>query len=239
MTVKVVISGPRGKMGSQVYNKLKGTENIQIVGLLDYKLEKWSDAKSDIPVFDDAKKCFTETMPDVFIDFTNAEASSSYIEVAIKQKVKVITGTTGFSDEQLDYIAALATDHEVGCVVAPNFALGAALMIILSPSAAQYFDHINILERHHEQKYDIPSGTAHTIQQLIEENTNKKPKTFSVRSTGYIAHHEVVFGGAGQVLTIKHDSFNRDSFLHGLMLTVDEIHHINEFVFGLENVLRL
>lgn len=240
MVLKVAISGPRGKMGSKIFNFLKDSEAIQVVGLLDYKPEKWEADVLGIPVYDDVKKCFKEVEVDVFIDFTNPEASFTYICEALKQKVKVICGTTGFSDEQLQNIKELANRKKIGCVIAPNFALGAVFMMIFSSYAAKYFNAITIIERHHEEKHDIPSGTAETIKQsIIQNNQEVNPKIQSLRLPGYIAHHEVIFGGPGQILTIKHDSHNRESFLDGILLTLNEIDHIHEFVFGLENVLRL
>lgn len=235
MSLQVVISGPRGKMGSQVYQKLK-EDGISIVAILDYKEN--SDKRE--PVYNNAEKCFSEVKADVFIDFTNPKASSPYILSALNNGVKVVSGTTGFSNSQLEEFRSLANEKNVACIICPNFAIGAVFMMIFSQYAANYFNHINIIEKHHEEKFDVPSGTAHTIQQLIRENNEKVvPEIFSVRSPGFVAHHEVIFGGPGQIFSIKHDSFNRDSFLDGLMLALREIDHINEYIFGLENVLRL
>jgi len=236
LSVKVVISGPRGKMGSKVYHRLKNMENVKVVGLLDYTANNDKAEK----VYYKGEECFSEVQADVLIDFTNPEVSEPLIKSALNHGVKVISGTTGFHRKQLKEFEVLANQLSVGCVIAPNFALGAVFMMIFSQYAAKYFEHINIIEKHHEQKVDRPSGTAATIKQLIKENTsNTEPEVFSVRSVGYIAHHEVVFGGPGQILSIKHDSFNRQSFLEGLLFALREIKEINEYTFGLENVLRL
>lgn len=236
MSLKVIISGPRGKMGSKVYKRLKNDKNFSVVALLDYK----TSTHRSVPVYNNAEDCFANVKADVFIDFTKPKVSEPYILSALKNDVKVISGTTGFNDSQLFKFMQRANERNLACVLCPNFALGAVFMMIFSQYAAKYFNNINIIEKHHEHKYDIPSGTASNLKQLIKgSNEDADLKIFSVRSPGFVAHHEVIFGGPGQSLSIKHDSLNRESFLDGLILTLKEIKNINEYVFGLENVLRL
>jgi len=240
LALKVVITGPRGKMGSKVFQTLKNKDGYHIVALIDHKPEKWNEKKLSVPVFADIQSCFLETKPDVLIDFTNPTASYQFIKIAIEHQVKVISGTTGFTDEILLEINQLADQKEIGCVIAPNFALGAVLMMVFTQYAAKFFQDIALIEKHHKQKLDIPSGTADLLKRLIiEENKEINIDIKSIRAEGYIAHHEVIFGAPGQVLTLKHDSHDRKSFIHGLKLTLKEIKHIQHFIFGLENVLRI
>src|SRR5690625_71629 len=174
-------------MGSQVYQKLK-EDGISIVAILDYKEN--SDKRE--PVYNNAEKCFSEVKADVFIDFTNPKASSPYILSALNNGVKVVSGTTGFSNSQLEEFRSLANEKNVACIICPNFAIGAVFMMIFSQYAANYFNHINIIEKHYAEIFDVPSRTAHTIQQLIRE-TNVKVVTeiFSARSHGFVALHAV------------------------------------------------
>ncbi|RHW39301.1 4-hydroxy-tetrahydrodipicolinate reductase [Lysinibacillus yapensis] len=265
MKIKVAIAGSRGKMGSAAVRTVYNHDGLELVAALDYKQVGESLAELemfppnfDAPIYTDLTQLITETKPDVLIDLTNPESVYEHTKVAMLHNVRTVVGTTGFTDEQLEELTNLAKTNKVGCIIAPNFAIGAVLMMKFAQEAAKYLPHVEIIELHHDRKLDAPSGTAKKTAQMIAEvrEARKQGHEFeketmpgargadfegmrihSVRLPGLVAHQEVLFGGEGQMLTIRHDSYNRESFMDGVVYCVEKVMNLEELVYGLENIL--
>ncbi|WP_407268680.1 4-hydroxy-tetrahydrodipicolinate reductase [Radiobacillus sp. PE A8.2] len=263
--IKVIVAGPRGKMGSEALRMIEKEDNLELVACLDRKHDGVKVADIDgLPAFDaliysDVETCFQTVEADVLIDLTTPEVGYLHTKLAIEHGIRPVVGTTGFSNEQLQELTNLAEEKGIGTIIAPNFAIGAVLMMQFSKWAAKYFPDVEIIERHHDQKLDAPSGTAVKTAQLIQEVREQKTqghpdeketlpgargadfdgmRIHSVRLPGLVAHQEVVFGLPGQNLTIKHDSFHRESFMSGVKLAVEEVVKLDILVYGLENIME-
>ncbi|MEH7441679.1 4-hydroxy-tetrahydrodipicolinate reductase [Bacillus sp. JJ1122] len=263
--VKIVIAGPRGRMGREAVQLVLDTENYELAAVVDRKHEgkKLGEIdgfpQSEAPVYTDFEKCLQEIEPDVLIDLTTPEVGMFHTRTALKYKVRPVVGTTGFSKDDLSELEQMCTEQETGCIIAPNFAVGAVLMMKFSQMAARYFGNVEIIELHHDQKLDAPSGTAVKTAQMIAEVRETKIQghkdeketikgargadydgmhIHSVRLPGLIAHQQVMFGADGQTLTIRHDSYNRSSFMSGVKLAVDTVMKMDSFVYGLENIIE-
>lgn len=263
--IKIIVAGPRGRMGKEALQLIKNTEYFTLVGAVDRLNEgkMISDIEGlpmlDAPIFNDIEKCIEATQPDVLIDLTTPEIGRYHTEVALNYGVRPVVGTTGFSKDDLDRLTILAEEKGIGVIIAPNFAIGAILMMKFSQMAAKYFQDVEIIELHHDKKLDAPSGTAIKTAELItkvrepkkqghpdekETHTGARGADFdgirmhSVRLPGLVAHQEVMFGGNGQMLSIRHDSFNRESFMSGVKLAVDSIMKLDILVYGLENLME-
>ncbi|MFP3917415.1 4-hydroxy-tetrahydrodipicolinate reductase [Lysinibacillus telephonicus] len=265
MTIRVAIAGARGKMGSEAVKTVCNRDGMELVAALDYKHVGESLAELemfppnlDVPIFTDLTQLITETNPDVLIDLTNPQSVYEHTKVAMLHNVRTVVGTTGFTDEQLEELTVLAKENKIGCIIAPNFAIGAILMMKFAKEAAKYMPNIEIIELHHDRKLDAPSGTAKKTAQMIAEVREERKqghefeeetmvgargadfegmRIHSVRLPGLVAHQEVLFGGDGQMLTIRHDSYNRESFMGGVMFCVETVMTLEELVYGLENIL--
>ena len=262
--IKVIIAGPRGKMGKAAVNLVMNTKDFSLAAVLDHKNDglKLSDvdgfAGIDVPIYTDHERCFSEVEADVLIDLTTPEAGRTHTLSALKHQIRPVVGTTGFSDSDLNEIKRISKENKIGCIIAPNFAVGAVLMMKFAKQAAKYFPDVEIIELHHDQKLDAPSGTAVKTAQLIaEERIAKKQghpneketmvgargadydgmRIHSVRLPGLVAHQQVMFGGEGQTFTIRHDSYDRNSFMSGVKLSVETVMNIDELVYGLENII--
>lgn len=261
MTIKIVLAGPRGKMGREAIKMIQHTKQFELIAVIDRQRAGTSvSAIENVPVYYDAKKCFTELKPDVFVDLTVPDAGFTHTKLALENEVKAVVGTSGFTETQLDTLRELANAKQTGCIIAPNFAIGAVLMMLFAQMAAKYFPNVEIIEKHHDQKIDAPSGTAVKTADMINKvRTEQKQghpeeyesikgargadiagmKIHSVRLPGLIAHQKVIFGGKSELLTIKHDSFHRESFMNGLKLAIEKVMTLQTFVYGLENILDL
>ncbi|OCA90912.1 4-hydroxy-tetrahydrodipicolinate reductase [Bacillus sp. FJAT-27225] len=263
--IKIVIAGPRGRMGSEAVKLAADTPHFDLVAVLDRSNngltlgELGNFPLSDVPVFSDIEECLQAVNADVLIDLTVPEAGMHHARTALNYNVRPVVGTTGFSPEDLEELEGLSKEKSLGCIIAPNFAIGAVLMMKFAKMAAKYFDDVEIIEMHHDRKLDAPSGTAvKTAQMISSERTAKKQghpdeketlkgargadyegmRIHSVRLPGLVAHQEVLFGSEGQTLTIRHDSYNRASFMSGVKTAVDTVMKIDSFVYGLENILE-
>ncbi|WP_284141308.1 MULTISPECIES: 4-hydroxy-tetrahydrodipicolinate reductase [unclassified Virgibacillus] len=266
MTIKVIIAGPRGRMGKEAVNMVANSDDFQLVACIDTK----NDGKKlhevlpypelDVPIFINPEECFHTVAADVFVDLTVPESGYFHTRLALMFNLRPVIGTTGFTAEQLDELQKLSKEKDLGGVIAPNFALGAVLMMQFSRQAAKYFPDVEIIEMHHDQKLDAPSGTAEKTVALIQETrTSKKQghpneketiagargaekdgiRIHSVRLPGLVAHQEVIFGGPGQTLTLRHDSLNRDSFMSGIHFAIKQVMEMKALVYGLENLMEL
>jgi 4-hydroxy-tetrahydrodipicolinate reductase len=222
--IKVVVSGAAGRMGETTCEAVEGADGMELVGRADPAL--------DTPVTD------VLGAADVMVDFTTAAGAPANVSEAMEVGVHAVVGSTGFDLDELRSTVE-GTDSKANCFVAPNFAIGAVLMMEVSARVAPHMPECEIVELHHDQKKDAPSGTAKRTANLIREaGGNVHEPIHSVRLPGLVAHQEVTFGGEGQTLTIRHDSIDRHSFMPGVLLAVRRVADLPErFVVGLENLL--
>ena len=262
--VKIVVAGPRGRMGREAVQLVMDTDYYELAGVIDRKYDGMRLGEiegfpnSDAPVYTDFEKCLQDVEPDVLIDLTTPEVGMFHTKTALNYKVRPVVGTTGFTKDDLMELEQLCNEQETGCIIAPNFAVGAVLMMKFSQMAAKYFTDVEIIELHHDKKLDAPSGTAVKTAQMISEVRKAKVQghpeekeaiegargadydgmhIHSVRLPGLIAHQQVMFGADGQTLTIRHDSYNRNSFMSGVKLAVDTVMKVDSFVYGLEKII--
>lgn len=263
-TIRIVVAGPRGRMGKEAVQLVKETPHFELAAVIDRKNEGklLSDVEGfaglDVPIFTDPAECFQQANVDVLIDLTTPERGYIHTKTALEHNVRPVVGTTGFTAEQLEELKKLAEERDLGCIIAPNFAIGAILMMKFSEMAAKYFDDVEIIEMHHDQKLDAPSGTAIKTAEMIAQNREVRKqghedeketipgargadfdgmRIHSVRLPGLIAHQQVLFGAGGQTLTIRHDSYNRASFMSGVKVSVETVMALNTLVYGLESIL--
>ncbi len=261
--IKVVVQGALGKVGREVVNALCHEPETQIVGAVELQVAAdyltLPDSSGNIPFATDLDYILTRCQPNVLVDFTTAQATMPAVRIATKQGVNLVIGTTGLTADDLAEIDRLAKAHQVGAVVAPNFALGAVLMIHLAKVVAKYLDYAEIIELHHHQKVDAPSGTAlatakamaaargkpfhYPLTQREISSSRGKPvdgvTIHSVRLPGLMAHQEVIFGGAGQTLSIRHDTTGRECYMPGVILAIKEVVKRQGLVYGLDTLLGL
>lgn len=220
--IPVLVAGSEGKMGQTVCDAIEAADGLDLAGRADPALGR--DLSSELPEVD------------VMVDFTTPETALENAIEALDAGVHVVMGTTGFD---LDQLQAHAESSSANAFVAPNFAIGAVLMMEFARRAGSVMGPAEIVEYHHEGKLDRPSGTAERTRILIEEagGTVNQP-IHSVRLPGFVAHQEVVFGGEGESLTIRHDSIDRDAFMPGVLLAVRKVGSLpDHFTVGLEKLL--
>jgi len=260
--IKVIVHGAAGRVGQEVVKAVCQEADMVLVGAVDVKCSGDSlplpDNKGSVPFSPDLAKIIDSCEPDVMVDFTIAKASMPALRIAAQKGVNIVTGTTGFSAAELEEMKKLAGSNEVGIVAAPNFALGAVLMIHLAKIAAKFIDHAEIVELHHDKKLDAPSGTSLlTAKAILEargkpflppaagETTPSRGQSIdgvnihSVRMPGYMAHQEVIFGTSGQTLSIRHDTINRECYMPGVLLAVRAAVKQKGFTYGLDKLLGL
>lgn len=262
MAISVVVHGVMGKMGQQVLDAATREEGLTPVGAADVAATEASialpDGSGSIPLASAVGDVLAGA--DVVVDFSSAEGAASVIRAAAPRKVNVVIGSTGITDAIYQEADAAAAEHGVGIIIAPNFALGAVLMIALAKQAARFFDYADLTEMHHEAKIDSPSGTALAIanaalegkaggfvapqseKELIEGArgaTHHGISVHSARMPGRVAHHELVFGALGQTLTIRHDSVNRESFMPGVVMAINEVVKRKGLTVGLDKIMGL
>lgn len=261
--VKVLVSGACGRMGQAVLKAVLEDNELELAGAVD--LRGGMDAgelvgmgKSGILVTTDLAKTMDAMQPEVMVDFTRPDVVFQDACTALQKGVSPVIGTTGLADEAKKELADLAEKNHTPAFIAPNFAIGAVLMMLMSRMAAKYMPHVEIIELHHDQKLDAPSGTALQTAAMIKEvrqsmkqgHPEEREKLagargaevdgmhiHSVRLPGYVAHQEVIFGGLGQTLTIRHDSINRESFMPGVVLACKKVRSLQGLVVGLDRIL--
>lgn len=248
MKIRVAVLGAKGRMGAEVVRAVSQSSDLEVVAQLDI-----GDSLEEL------KSSNTE----VIVDFTTPTAVMENLEFAIKHGIHAVVGTTGFTPERIAALTALQLSHpEVGILIAPNFALGAVLMMEFSKQAAKYFESVEIVELHHPDKVDAPSGTSARTAELIGQaraqagikpapDATKNPETgargaevngipiHSLRIRGLVAHQEVIFGGLGDTLTIRHDSLDRVGYMPGVLLGIRNIKSHPGINLGLELFLSL
>ncbi|MGM0409596.1 MAG: 4-hydroxy-tetrahydrodipicolinate reductase [Bacillota bacterium] len=256
--MKVVVNGANGRMGQEVLKLIKNKDNTKLVGTCD-KVGVGNPPKSlknsNLIVKDNLKEILNKKEVDLVIDFTTPNSVMDNIRIVLNNNINMIVGTTGITESDLKEIKKIVGKNKI--IIAPNFAIGAVLMMELSKKAAKYLDDVEIIESHHNKKIDSPSGTAIKTAEGIAKNlnNNRKEKDYiesikgvrggkkdnisihSIRLKGLVAHQKVIFGAKGQSLTIRHDSFNRESFMPGVEMAIDNLKNIDGLVYGLEKLL--
>lgn len=253
--IKVAVVGCAGRMGSTVVQTVKAAEDMELVCGIDP-----SQVEADYPVY----KCIADAIAaekfDVMVDFTQPNVVAGNLEVALPAGINCVVGTTGLSNETLESLAATAA-NDACLFYAPNFTTGAVLMMQFAKAAAPFFPEAEVLEFHHCNKKDAPSGTAVRTAQMISEGRGGVASTapgaetelegaegargalidgvpvHSIRSMGYVASQEVIFGSMGQTLTIRHDSWDRTSYMPGVLLGIRESIGRTGLIIGLENFM--
>ncbi|MDD5457710.1 MAG: 4-hydroxy-tetrahydrodipicolinate reductase [Candidatus Margulisbacteria bacterium] len=244
--MKVVVNGALGKVGREVTKAVKNSK--------DMTLERELDVKNDLGDY------LSRNKTDVVVDFTSPEVRMKNVKAILNNGAHGVIGTTGFTEPELKEIAKLAKKVGKGIIIAPNFAIGSVLLMHFAQQAAKYFDTAEIIEYHHNQKADYPSGTAIKTAQLMAEERKKFNTVLndkvanlegargaeykgihihSVRLPGMVAHQEVIFGEVGQYLTLRHDAVSRESYMPGVLMAIREVVKIKKLVYGLEGLMGL
>jgi 4-hydroxy-tetrahydrodipicolinate reductase len=251
-------------MGREVLAAVCREEGLEPAGVVDLyadgDLISLPDGAGDVPFGSDPAAIIEQTRPDVVVDFTNAEWTPRLAEAALPADVRLVIGTSGLGDGFVRHLEAECEKRQLGAVVASNFALGAILMQHMAKTAARFYDSAEIIELHHDQKVDAPSGTAIATAKGMEDTRGKPferaetqlqnlPGTrggdvsgvtiHSVRLPGLVAHQEVIFGSPGEILTIRHDTLGRESFMPGVLLAVRYVMEHPGLVVGLDQLIGL
>lgn len=228
MSIKVIVAGFKGRMGSTAVDMIKNDSELELAALLDpFAAEK---EIGGVPVFTD-KSDLVGLDAEVWVDFTIPKVAYENTHFALENGFRPVVGTTGFTQEQIADLMTLSADKKLGGLIAPNFAIGAVLLMEFAAKASKYFPDLEIIELHHDKKKDAPSGTAVKTAELIREARAYKKqgaadeeetlagargaefdgfRIHSVRLPGLVAHQEVIFGAQGEGLTLRHDSYDRD-----------------------------
>jgi 4-hydroxy-tetrahydrodipicolinate reductase len=246
--IKVGVLGARGRMGGEVVKAVNSASDLELVAALD---------------IDDSLDQLVEVGAEVVVDFTHPESVMANLEFLINKGIHVVVGTTGFNQARLDKVSALVgVNSKVGVLVAPNFGMGAVLMMKFAEQAARFFESVEIVELHHPEKVDAPSGTARRTAERIAQARKSAARgnqpdattssldgargalvdgipVHSVRLRGLVAHQEVLFGDQGETLTIRHDSIDRSGFMPGVLLGIRNIAKHPGLTHGLDDFLEL
>lgn len=230
-TLRVAVAGVNGRMGRVAHAAITTSQHLSFAGGLA-RHENLPDR-----LYADLATLLREERPDVLVDCTLHPASVGIALACVHAGVRPVVGVSGWTPEELTQLDAAARSRGIGAMHIPNFALGAVLMMRFATSAARFFPTAEIIELHHDAKRDAPSGTARATAAKITEVTKVSPPIHSVRLRGLVAHQEVLFGGEGEVLTIRHDSLSRESFAAGILLAIERVTQIVGAEFDLEPAL--
>ncbi|WP_041392351.1 4-hydroxy-tetrahydrodipicolinate reductase [Pleurocapsa sp. PCC 7327] len=269
--IPVVVNGAAGKMGREVIKAVANAEDMILVGAVDRNPDyRGQDAgkvagcgELEVPIVDDLQSVLVlatqEKVQGVMVDFTHPNSVYDSVRSAIAYGIRPVVGTTGLTPEQIQDLADFAEKASTGCLIIPNFCIGVVLLQQAAIQASQYFDHVEIIELHHNQKADAPSGTAiKTVEMLSELGKTYNPtsvketetitgarggltgeniRIHSVRLPGLIAHQEVIFGAPGQIYTLRHDTMDRACYMPGVLLAIRKVTQLKSLVYGLEKIL--
>lgn len=269
--IPVVINGAAGKMGREVIKAIAAAEDMMLVGAVDsnpqYRGQDVGEVAGcgplEVPLVDDLQGTLVlatqEKIQGVMVDFTHPDSVYENARAAIAYGVRPVVGTTGLSAKQIEDLADFAEKASTGCLIVPNFSIGMVLLQQAAIQASHYFDHVEIIELHHNQKADAPSGTAIKTAEMLSGlgKTYNPPavsetetvagarggvagdniRLHSVRLPGLIAHQEVIFGGAGQIYTLRHDTSDRACYMPGVLLAIRRVTQLKSLVYGLEKLL--
>ncbi|MBF0287748.1 MAG: 4-hydroxy-tetrahydrodipicolinate reductase [SAR324 cluster bacterium] len=241
--IRVIINGAKGRMGQEASKAVQAEEGLELVAMADFG--------------DNLVQLIADKNAQVVVDFTTASVVYETAKTIIGAGVHPVIGTSGLLPEQVEELQKLSNAKSLGGLIAPNFAIGAVLMMKFAKDAVRYFPDVEIIELHHDRKADAPSGTAVKTMNMLAEAREKAPNprtekeilagargasdrgihVHSVRLPGLVAHQEVIFGGLSETLTIRHDSIHRESFMPGVCLSCRKVMDLNELIYGLEHVL--
>ncbi|MGF1480646.1 MAG: 4-hydroxy-tetrahydrodipicolinate reductase [Cyanophyceae cyanobacterium] len=269
--IPVVVNGATGKMGREVIKAVTRAEDLMLLGAVARHPETVGQdvgevvgiGAVEVPIVNDLQGILVmatqETIQGVMVDFTHPDSVYENVRTAIAYGVRPVVGTTGLSPTQLGELADFAEKASTGALIIPNFLIGMVLLQQAAIAASQYFDHVEIIELHHNQKADAPSGTAlKTAQMLAElgksynpaavEATEKLPGArggladanipiHSIRLPGLIAHQELIFGAPGELYTLRHDTTDRACYMPGVLLAIRKVTQLKSLVYGLEKIL--
>jgi 4-hydroxy-tetrahydrodipicolinate reductase len=269
--IPVVVNGAAGKMGREVVKAIASAEDMQLIAAVDRNPEVMGldvgevagRGALEVPIVNDLEASLVMATQDkiqgVMVDFTHPSGVYANTRAAIAYGVRPVVGTTGLSEEQINDLKEFAEKASTGALVIPNFSIGVVLLQQASLQAAKYFDHVEIIELHHNQKADAPSGTAIKTAQMLAELgkqfnpaqveekeempgakgavTDDNIRIHSVRLPGLIAHQEMIFGAPGQIYTLRHDTSDRSCYMPGVLLSIRKVTELKTLVYGLENIL--
>lgn len=260
--IKIGVVGACGKMGSEVVKLAINNPEFELACAID-KFNVGKKITEQVSIEEDITKAIGKNKPDVVVDFTQPSIIFENIKTYQKLKTKAVIGTTGLTNSQIEEIEKLSKENNTGIIIAPNFSIGAILMMKFATEASKYFSNAEIIEYHHNQKKDAPSGTSIKTAQLMmqnndnfklgnseetesikgarggeyQENNKGNIQIHAVRMPGFVASQQVIFGSDGQILKIHHDTINRECYMSGVTLAIKHIFENNKFIYGLENIL--
>lgn len=261
--IRVLVSGAGGRMGRTVIEAVIAAPDMELVGGADpahagATLATLVPGAPEIAVSETVAQAIEAARPEVMVDFTRPAAVMDNLRVALSSRVACVVGTTGFSHGDLDEVASMCREYETPAVIAPNFSIGANLMMKFAAEAAALMDYAAIIESHHENKLDAPSGTAmataermaqargeqfvlppteHVALEGVRGGTVEGISMHSIRMAGVVANQRVVLGGPGETLTIEHITTGRECFMPGVLLAIREVRELEGLVYGLEELL--
>lgn len=256
--IKVLVAGFMGSMGQKTVSMVKKNDDFELVGAYNPGIDtvhlQGMGMGDQVKLFASLDEIKTDA--DVWIDFTVPSAAFENAKFAIEHGIHPVIGTSGMTDEQVEQLKQLADDKQVGGILAPNFGISAVLLMKFAKEAAKYMPGVEIIEMHHDDKLDAPSGTALATAKMINEARGEQQapateetlkgvrggdyhgiKIHSVRLPGYVAHEQVLFGSQGEALTIRQDSFDRGSFMSGVELAIPAAAKATKLIVGLENIM--
>lgn len=262
--IKVVVAGAAGRMGQETLRALAAAAEFEVVAAVD-KQNVGESARTvagqtapDLVIQGKLGETLDSVAADVMVDFTHPSSAASNTMSALKRGLAVVVGTSGLGNEDLSAIREACTEFQKPALIVPNFAIGAVLMMRFSELAAKWFPNAEIIELHHDGKADSPSGTATRTAELISDARETVPRgvigaiekypgargakvknvnVHSVRLPGLVAHQEVIFGGPGEMLTVRHDSMDRKSFMEGVKLACREVGNLQGITIGLDKLM--
>ncbi|PZE21922.1 4-hydroxy-tetrahydrodipicolinate reductase [Paenibacillus xerothermodurans] len=263
--IRVAVAGASGRMGREVVKMVLNDDELELVAAVNYSSGLEVDAgrfvglePCGVTMSTDLELALVEGKPDVLVDFTTPHSVVANTALAIKHKVRPVIGTTGFTPEDIEHFDRQCKEQGIGGLIAPNFSIGAILMMKFAAQAAKYFPHLEIIEYHGDQKLDAPSGTAVKTAELIaqhrEELRQGNPREqetiegsrgglyngfriHSVRLPGVFAQQEVIFGAFGQSLKIRHDSYDRAGYMPGVKVAIQKVMEYTGIVYGFEHFI--
>ncbi|HMO17077.1 MAG TPA: 4-hydroxy-tetrahydrodipicolinate reductase [Oligoflexia bacterium] len=244
--IKVLVNGAKGRMGTEAVSAVRSDSELLLVAETDKG--------------DDLQRAISDSGAQVVVDFTLASVGFENAKIILSSGARPVLGTSGFNAQSVQVLDSMARELGLGGIVAPNFAIGAVLLMKFAKEAVKYFPNVEIVELHHDKKEDFPSGTAVRTAEMISEGRALRTSEthspvseqhrdqnrgvvhsgvtiHSVRLPGYVAHEEVLFGGQSQTLSIRHDSIHRQSFMPGVVLSCKKVMSLSGIVYGLEHIL--
>lgn len=261
--LRILVTGACGKMGREVIKAVTSAPNMQVVAAVDMAQlgedigQCCGIGALGVPICNDLISAIRESAAQVCVDFTRPDVIMANLRITLPMGVASVVGTTGLTSENIAELRELSEAYNAPLFIAPNFAIGAVLMMQFAQQAAKYFDYAEVIEFHHEKKLDSPSGTALRSAELISNAAANRlaekaasesgeesrgialgnVRVHAVRLPGVVANQEIIFGGLGQTLTIRHDTINRESFMPGVLMAINKVLDLQGVVIGLEEIM--